>query len=117
MTQNRGIVLHVAYDEPERILKAMHSARNALNVLGTDVVIDIIAQGGSVTGAAKSAAAADEIATMLNELPSVTIHLCGMAVEGTGTNESDLIDGVRIAPTATAFAAQRQFEGYAYVRV
>ena len=117
MTQNRGLVLHVAYDDTDRILKAVRSAKNARKALGDDVVIDIIAQNASVKGALKTDPNADEIASMLAELPGVTIHLCRMAVEGNGIDEADLIDGVEVTPTASAFAAQRQFDGYAYVRV
>lgn len=117
MTDTRGIVLHVAYDETERLLKAAHSASNAIKVLGDDVVVDIIAQNRSVMGALKSDPNATEIASILAERPTVTIHLCRMAVEGNGMDEADLIDGVQVTPTASAFAAQRQFEGFAYVRV
>lgn len=112
----RGIVYHIADNDPARILMATASARNAIAALGDDVRVDILAQGGSVTGATKSAAQAAELDAALKELPTVEVWLCSLAARGNGITEADLIDGAHLAATATAHAAQRQFEGWAYVR-
>lgn len=112
----RGFVYHVADNDPARILMATASARNAIAALGDDVRVDILAQGGAVTGATKSAAHAADLAAALEELPTVQVWLCSLAARGNGITEDDLLENVHLAATATAHAAQRQFEGWAYIR-
>ncbi|MGO1543981.1 MAG: DsrE family protein [Gulosibacter sp.] len=112
----RGFVYHVADDNPARILMATASARNAIAALGEDVRVDILAQGGAVRGATKQSAEADKLKAALAELPTVQVWLCSLAAQGNGITEDDLLDGVHLAATATAHAAQRQFEGWAYIR-
>ncbi|MDJ1372775.1 DsrE family protein [Gulosibacter molinativorax] len=112
----RGFVFHIADNDPARILAATASARNAIAALGDDVQVEILAQGGAVTGASKSAAQAGDLVVALQELPTVKVTLCSLAAKGHGITEDDLVEGARLVPTATAHAVQRQFDGWAYIR-
>lgn len=112
----RGFVYHVIDSDPARVVSAMASARNAINALGEDVRVDILAQANCVTAATKTSAQAADLVAALKDLPHVQIWLCSLAAQGNAITEDDLLEGAFLATTATAHAVQRQFEGWAYVR-
>lgn len=112
----RGIVIHINSDDPARLFGAYQSGANAIKVLGDDVQVNIVAQGGCVTGATHSYAGSSELENALADNSNVHIYLCALAVRAREIAKDDLIGDIKLAPTATALCAQRQFEGWAYVR-
>ena len=115
-TRDRKIVFHVSHEDPARLLAAVASSELILKHVGDDVVIDIIAQSSSVAGSVRSAEGGEELEQRLAGLPTVTMYLCEMAVDGNNVDRSQIVDGIEITPSASAFVAQRQFDGFAYIR-
>lgn len=112
----RGLVIHINSDDPARLFGAYQSAANAMKVLGDDVQVDIVAQGACIIGATLSYAGSSELENALADNPNVNIHLCSLAVRARELAKADFIGDTHFTPTATAHCAQRQFEGWAYVR-
>ncbi|WP_024368504.1 DsrE family protein [Arthrobacter sp. TB 26] len=112
----RGLVAHSAGPLPDDALAGvLRSSQNAVAALGPGVPIEAVIQGpgvahlaeGSVFGEAISAAVAS----------GVRVLACGNSLRSAGVAAEHLLPGVGMVPAAIAHLAERQWDGWAYLRL
>ncbi|MCE1180443.1 MAG: DsrE family protein [Micrococcales bacterium] len=97
-------------------IKGLLAARNLLKVHpGTPV--DLVVQGNAVTGLVAGSTQATQLAEHWPKLPNGRILACRNALGAHDVAEDTLAGGVEVVPAGGAHLAQRQWEGWAYLRV
>ncbi|WP_455616085.1 DsrE family protein [Eisenbergiella sp.] len=79
------------------------------------VVIELLLNGEAVRAAVAVAAEAEGCRELLRE-EGVEIAVCNNALRKNGIAAEELTEGVRVVPAGVVELAERQFQGYAYIR-
>lgn len=111
-----AVVLQASGADAELAWSAWSSAKNLLAELpGTTV--EVVVQGGAVTGLLSHHPTAARLAEARTDLPTVTILACANALRAHHVDPAQLGAGIRVVPAGIAHLVSRQREGWAYVRV
>lgn len=79
------------------------------------VVIELLLNAEAVRAAVADAPEAERCRELLRE-EGVVIAVCNNALMKNGFAPEELTEGVRVVPAGVVELAERQFEGYAYIR-
>ena len=113
------ILLHV--DEPEKWKLALENAGNALKEaerIGQDFIIEIVANSAAVKYLKQETAKSEGLFDTIDQLATQAVRFmaCRNAMNSNGLRESDMIPFVNIVPAGVVEIAQRQNDGYAYIK-
>jgi uncharacterized protein len=112
----RGLLIH-AYgtENSEALSAALRAARASREGLGPEVKIQIIVQGPAVRLVTVGSSYAEEIAST-SKASSIGVYACQNSMKSAVVNEADLLPQSGSVPSAVAYLAQKQWNGWAYVR-
>jgi len=83
---------------------------------GTPIPIELVVQGGAVAELSATTELATAVTTA-NRDHGIKVLTCANSLRAVGIAAEDLTAGVTIVPAAVTHLAQRQWAGWAYVRV
>lgn len=112
---DKHLLIHAYGADPGILSTALRVARNSAKELGSDVGIHIVVQGPAVEQLTAGSGFAEEI-TELIASHSVEVAACNNSMVSVGVDKSELHNSVGSVPSAVAYIAQKQWEGWAYVR-
>ena len=78
-------------------------------------MIEVLANSAAVEGYALSSPEHETAMKTLSE-EGLRFAACGNALKGTGLTKDDIFDFVTVVPAGVVELAERQAEGYAYIR-
>ena len=78
-------------------------------------MIEVLANSAAVEGYALSSPEHETAMKTLSE-EGIRFAACGNALKGTGLTKDDIFDFVTVVPAGVVELAERQAEGYAYIR-
>jgi len=115
----RHLLLH-AYGDPHSsavvtAIRAAHNARAAFPE-PENVTIHIVVQGGAVQQLLPQPGDPDNFSAITAD-GTTEILACENSLHGSNLTPSDLADGVTTTPAAVAYLAQKQWDGWAYIRL
>ena len=113
MNDVASLVLHVP--AAGDLMAVIRSVDNLRRELGDQVVIEVVAHGPGLEVLLAESAVAAQVADRL--AAGVAFTGCQNTLNGRGLTSADLVPGVAVAGSGLAHAAQRQWQGYAYVRL
>lgn len=113
---SKSVVFQLRSDDPEAILGATQAAKNCLAVVPNSPT-EIVVQGGAVTGLKKDTAWADKLCEYVDKLGCVKVLACENALKSHEVDLAELLDMIGTVPAGVAHVAQRQWDGWAYLRV
>ena len=114
--RRRGLVAHSAGPLPDGALDGvLRSSQNAVAALGPKVPVEAVIQGTGVARLAEGAGSEDAISGAVAS--GVRVLACGNSLRSAGVPAEDLLPGVEIVPAAIAHLAERQWDGWAYIRL
>lgn len=112
----RGLVAHAAGPLPDGALAGvLRSTRNAVAALGPDVLMEAVIQGPGVVHLAQGSESDEDIGAAIAS--GVRVLACGNSLRSAGVPAEDLLPGVEVVPAAIAHLAERQWSGWAYIRL
>jgi uncharacterized protein len=112
----RGLLVHSAGSlERDTLAAILRSAANARAAFGADIGIEVVIQGPGVTLLAADSPSTEAINS--TALLDVRVLACGNSLRSAGLDAKDLVPTVDTVPAAIAHLAQRQWDGWAYVRL
>lgn len=112
----KGLLIHAAGPlEQDALAGILRSATNARAALHAQTGIEVIVQGAGV----KLLAAGSPATEAINAARQLDVKLlaCGNSMRSAGLEEIDLIPGVGAVPAAIAHLVERQWDGWAYVKL
>lgn len=114
--RRRGLVIHSAGPVDDGTLAGvLRSSQNALAALGPKVRVEAVIQGPGVALLAAGSGSGD---TIFGAVASgVRVLVCGNSLRSAGVPAEGLLPGVEIVPAAIAHLAERQWDGWAYIRL
>lgn len=110
-----GVVMHAHGERGDAVLAALRSARNVRAEMA-NVPLEIVVQGGAVASVVTADGVYADALQAIAEVP-VAVALCHNSLVGAGLDDSDVPTGLVVVPAAAAHLAQRQWQGWAYVRL
>lgn len=112
----RGLVAHSAGPLADGALSAvLRSTQNAVAALGPEVRVEAVIQGPGVALLADDSGFGDAISTAVAS--GVRVLACGNSLRSAGVPAERLLPGIDVVPAAIAHLVERQWEGWAYVRL
>lgn len=112
----RGLVTHSAGRLSDGALSGvLRSSQNAVASLGPEVPVEAIIQGPGVALLVKGSGSAEVISTAVAS--GVRVLACGNSLRSAGVPTDGLLPGVEVVPAAIVHLAERQWDGWAYVRL
>lgn len=114
-TADKHLLIHAYGETSEALSVALRTARNAAHEFGPEVGIHIIVQGPGVEHLTAESGFAREIRETVAS-DSIEVAACSNSLAAVGVDTSQLSDAVGSVPSAVAYLAQKQWEGWAYVR-
>ncbi|MBW4031201.1 MAG: hypothetical protein HIU88_00880 [Acidobacteria bacterium] len=114
-TADKHLLIHAYGETSETLSVALRAARNAANEFGPEVGIHIVVQGPAVEHLTTQSGFAHEIRETVAS-DSIEVAACSNSLGAVGIDTSQLADAVGSVPSAVAYIAQKQWEGWAYVR-
>jgi intracellular sulfur oxidation DsrE/DsrF family protein len=114
--RRRGIVAHSAGPLHDGALAGvLRSSQNAVAALGPEVSVEAVIQGPGVVHLAEGSGSGEVISGAVAS--GVRVLACGNSLRSAGVPAEGLLPGVEMVPAAIAHLAQRQWDGWAYIRL
>ncbi len=113
--QAPSLVIHVHGAQPGTVTAGLRTARNAHTAL-PDTPIEVVVQGAAVAELTTTAELAT-VVTAADRDHGIKVFACANSLRTVGIAAEDLTAGVTTVPAAVTHLAQRQWAGWAYVRV
>lgn len=110
----RHVLVHAFGDQPDSLTTALRVARQAVFELEPNTTFQIVVQGPLVRLLASGSELADDIGSTISD--TVTVIACRNSMDRAGLSESELLTGLDTVPSAGAYLAARQWDGWAYLR-
>ncbi len=112
----RGLMAHAAGPLTDGALAGvLRSGRNAVEALGPGFPVEAVVQGPGVALLAEGSESAADVAAAVAS--GVRVLACGNSLRSADVPAESLLPGVGVVPAAIAHLAQRQWDGWAYVRL
>lgn len=112
----RGLVAHSSGPLADGALAGvLRSSLNAVAALGPEVPIEAVIQGPGVAHLVEGAGFGEAISPAI--AGGVRILACGNSLRSAGVTAERLLPGIEIVPAAIAHLAERQWDGWAYIRL
>ena len=112
----KHLLIHAHGNTAELLAAALRSARNTSAALGPDAEIHVVAQGPLVRLLIGGSPLSADVAETL-ENANIHVHACENSMNGAGVTTTELLQKVRTVPSAVAYLAERQWDGWAYVTI
>lgn len=112
--KDKGILLHVSGADAAHIQAGIRTALNARAQLPA-VTVELVVQGPCVTFLEAGSVLESELAALGGG--HVPVLACSNSMRSAGLEADQLHGCVSVVPAAVAHLAERQFTGWAYVRV
>lgn len=112
----RYLLIHAFGEDPVALSTALRVARNTIRELGANTGIHIVVQGPLVRQLSAGSSFANEIIETHAAGP-IEIAACHNSMASAGVDAAALNPVIEVVPSAVAYLAERQWEGWAYVRV
>lgn len=109
-----GLILHVQGPTLDSLAGSIRIAANARTEL-PDIPIEIVLQGALVAAATVNVMPQALLATAQGV--RVEIKVCANSLRSQDIDVSDLAEGIGVVPAAVSHLAERQWQGWAYVRI
>jgi uncharacterized protein len=110
-----GLLIHAAGRlEPNTLAGILRSSANARAALTPGTAIEVVVQGPGVRLLAADSRVGDAI-THSQHL-NVEILACANSLRSAGLDAEELAAGISAVPAAVAHLAERQYQGWSYVR-
>lgn len=109
----RGVVVHLADDAPERQRAVLQNVRNLMRALG-DVPVELVAHGPGVDLVAGTSPEQDVLGELM--AAGLQVRACRNTLDARGLTPAELPAGVDVVDSGVAQLARRQLEGWAYLR-
>jgi intracellular sulfur oxidation DsrE/DsrF family protein len=100
--------------EPDTLAGILRGAANARTALKPGAAIEVVVQGPGVR-LLTADSPANEAITRVRQL-DVEILACANSLRSAGLEAGDLTVGIGTVPAAVAHLAERQWQGWAYIR-
>ncbi|QIO23385.1 DsrE family protein [Haloarcula sp. JP-L23] len=109
-----GTIVHVPEGDSTYGKRAFRNVENLLadETLASDVTV--VCNGGGVDHLLRSASTATRVRTLVER--GVDVCACRNSLDSGGHDADELVDGVRIVPTAMGELTKQQASGSAYIR-
>lgn len=112
----RGLLIHsVGPLEQEALAGILRSAANARAALKSGAAIEVVVQGSGVR-LLTAESPVSEVISHARQL-EVEVLACGNSMRSVGLEAENFAPGVGTVPAAVAHLAERQWQGWAYVRL
>lgn len=112
---NQCVVIQLREDADDAIFSATRAAKNLLAEI-PDATVELVVQGGAVSGLTRGADQAGKLREILTGMPQLIVVACANALAAHDVTEADLAEGIQVTPAGVAHVARRQWEGWAYLR-
>jgi len=112
----KHLLIHAHGNTPELLAAALRSARNTNVALGPDADIHVVAQGPLVRLLIGGSPLSADIAETL-ENANIHLQACENSMNGAGVTTTELLQRVSTVPSAVAYLAERQWDGWAYISI
>ncbi|MCO4276031.1 DsrE family protein [Pseudarthrobacter sp. HLT3-5] len=110
-----GLLIHAAGPlEPDTLAGILRSSANARAALEPGAAIEVVVQGPGVRLLTADSPVSETI-THTRQL-DVEVLACANSMRSAGLETEDLTAGISTFPAAVAHLAERQWQGWAYVR-
>lgn len=110
----RHVLIHANGDQPSSLTTALRVARQAAIQLDPGTRFHVVVQGPLVRLLTRTSEVADDVTTTASNTVAVTA--CRNSIERAGVEEAALLPIVGTVPSAGAYLAGRQWDGWAYLR-
>ena len=112
----KHLLIHAHGNTAELLAAALRSARNTSTALASTAEIHIVAQGPLVRLLTGGSPLSTDVAETL-ENANIHVHACENSMNGAGVTRTELLQKVCTVPSAVAYLAERQWEGWAYISI
>lgn len=110
----RHVLVHANGDDDASLTTALRVAHQAGTELSRNTVFHVVVQGALVRRLAATSAMSDDIGAATSD--TVEILACRNSMARVGIREEELSESVGTVPYAGAYLAERQWDGWAYLR-
>lgn len=110
-----GVVLHAQGELRDVVQSALRAAFNLRTALA-DAGVEIVVQGGAAGLVVTDEDVSAEVLRTMREVRA-DVALCHNSLISLGLGQALVPPGVLVVPAAVAHLAQRQWQGWAYVRL
>ncbi|MFC5503095.1 hypothetical protein ACFPJ4_12670 [Lysinimonas soli] len=111
--ETKHVIVHVYGRDTDDVASGAHISRR-LGELLPDADVHYVVQGPAVEGLTVAGTRRLGIDTVLD---GVQVHACAHSMKTAGLDPAELRDGVTTVPAAAVYLAERQWEGWAYIRI
>ncbi|MEC5193367.1 MULTISPECIES: DsrE family protein [unclassified Arthrobacter] len=112
----RGLVAHAAGPLPDGALAGvLRSGQNAVAALAPGVFVEVVIQGPGVSRLAQGSESEGDVSIAVAS--GIRVLACGNSLRSAGVPAEGLLPGVEVVPAAIAHLAERQWNGWAYIRL
>lgn len=112
---SRCVLLHAQGELRDVVQTALRAAYNVRTVLA-DAALEIVIQGGAAGLVVADEAVSAEVLRAMREVRA-DVTLCHNSLMNLGLGQAKAPAGVLVVPAALAHLSQRQWQGWAYVRL
>lgn len=110
----RHVLIHANGDEVASLITALRVARQAALELEAGTRFHVVVQGPLVGRLAVGGELTEDVKATVSE--TVSVAACRNSMDRAGVSEEELLSEVGTVPSAGAYLAARQWEGWAYLR-
>lgn len=111
---DRHVLIHANGDDTASLATGLRVARQAGQELGPQTRFHVIVQGPLVRLLTANSPLVEDIETTQSD--TVEVAACHNSMELVGVADDDLLKTVKTVPSAGAYLAERQWNGWAYLR-
>lgn len=116
MTTRNTLVIHVFAEDAAVLTAALRVARNAVDDLSPDGIVQLVVQGGAVRGLVADGAYRDDLVATIRSA-GVQVLACQNSMSREDVDADSLLEGVSTVAAAVGYLARQQWAGAAYVRL
>ncbi len=110
----RHVLIHAHGDEVGSLITALRVARQAALELEAGTRFHIVVQGPLVRRLMVGGELAEDVKATVSD--TVSVAACHNSMDRAGVSDDELLSEVGTVPSAGAYLAARQWEGWAYLR-
>ena len=115
----KHVVVHCDGPDAVSVIEiGLRAATNLVRSLGPDAAIDLVVIGPAVVYLVTGSGYDGRVAELSTEGgTAVQIIACRNSMQSAGVRSNELVAGVRTTACGVAYLAERQWEGWAYLRL
>lgn len=110
----RHVLIHANGDDQASLTTALRVARQAALEVEAGTRFHIVVQGPLVRALTAGGELAEDVTATVSD--TVSVDACHNSMDRAGVSEEELLTAVGTVPSAGAYLAARQWEGWAYLR-